>query len=59
MRLRRALPAQSCGKQHHCRAERGKTAKDLLLKKTPEGRCYLIRLIWSHFARPGSHFNFR
>ncbi|MGK3681411.1 hypothetical protein ACSLOD_28660, partial [Escherichia coli] len=36
MRLRRALPAQSCGKQHHCRAERGKTAKDLLLKKTPE-----------------------
>ncbi|MBW9755940.1 hypothetical protein FJD19_24625, partial [Escherichia coli] len=27
MRLRRALPAQSCGKQHHCRTERGKTAK--------------------------------
>ncbi|EFE7289137.1 hypothetical protein F9X64_24695 [Escherichia coli] len=42
MRLRRALPAQSCGKQHHCRAERGKTAKDLLLKKTTERRCYLI-----------------
>ncbi|EFD7795595.1 hypothetical protein FY858_21910 [Escherichia coli] len=42
MRLRRALPAQSCGKQHHCRAERGKTAKNLLLKKTTERRCYLI-----------------
>ncbi|EFK17585.1 hypothetical protein HMPREF9541_00007, partial [Escherichia coli MS 116-1] len=42
MRLRRALPPQSRGKPRHCRAERGKTAKNLLLKKTPERRCYLI-----------------
>ncbi|XIZ65225.1 hypothetical protein AB2I91_27360, partial (plasmid) [Escherichia coli] len=33
MRLRRALPPQSRGKPRHCRAERGKTAKNLLLKK--------------------------
>ena len=30
------------GKPRHCRDERGKTAKNLLLKKTPERRCYLI-----------------
>ncbi|PAT78380.1 hypothetical protein BTQ01_23270 [Escherichia coli] len=59
MRLRRALPPQSCGKPRHYGAERRKSQERSLLKKTPKGRCYLIRLIWSHFARSGSHFNFR
>ncbi|ECE4980369.1 hypothetical protein FQH33_24625 [Escherichia coli] len=42
MRLRRALPAQSCGKQHHCWAERRKPPESPQLKKTPKRRCYLI-----------------
>ncbi|EAU0147626.1 hypothetical protein AIS07_26630 [Salmonella enterica] len=44
MRLRRALQPQSCRKPHHDRDERRKPPENLLLKKTPTRRCYLIRL---------------
>ena len=44
MRLWRARPPQSCGKPHHCWAERRKPRESPLLKKTPKRRCYLIRL---------------
>ncbi|ECY0828762.1 hypothetical protein F6040_24815 [Salmonella enterica] len=37
MRLRRARPPQSCGKPHHCWAERRKPPESPLLKKTPKG----------------------
>ncbi|MHB9818045.1 hypothetical protein [Escherichia coli] len=42
MRLRRARPPQSCGKPHHCWAERRKPPESPLLEKDAERRCYLI-----------------
>ena len=53
MRLWRARPPQSCGKPHHCWAERRKPRESPLLKKTPKRRCYLIRL-FSAFPIPNS-----
>ncbi|ECG1117426.1 hypothetical protein DQT66_24525 [Salmonella enterica subsp. enterica] len=47
MRLRRALPPQSCGKPRHCWDRGEKQPENQQLKKPPKRRCYLIRLIWS------------
>ncbi|EFC0397950.1 hypothetical protein FRO03_26120 [Escherichia coli] len=42
MRLRRALPPQSCGKTRHYRTEQRRARESTQLNKSPKRRCYLI-----------------